>query len=71
MRAQPDVPVAGSVAPNASPRPVRSMGRRACAGTWSSLTFLDKLIFAVFALVSMGAWAELCITHVSAGGRSG
>ena len=36
-----------------------------------SLTFLDKLIFAVFALVSMGVWAGLRITHVSAWGRSG
>ena len=37
----------------------------------ASLTFLDKLIFAVFALVSIGVWAGLCITHVSAWGRSG
>src|SRR5260221_13834397 len=36
-----------------------------------SLTFLDKLIFAVFALVSVGVWAGLGITHVSAWGRSG
>ena len=35
QRAQPDVPTAGSVAPNASPRPVRSTESRACAGTWS------------------------------------
>jgi hypothetical protein len=34
-RAQPDVPTVGSVAPNASPRPVRSTERRACPGTWS------------------------------------
>jgi len=34
-RAQPDVPAAGPVAPNASPRPVRSTERRASAGTWS------------------------------------
>ncbi len=31
-RAQPDVP---AVAPNASPRPVRSTESRACPGTWS------------------------------------
>src|SRR5487761_1304652 len=36
----------------------------------ASPTFLAKLIFAVFALVSMGALAGLCITHVSAWGRS-
>jgi hypothetical protein len=35
QRAQPDVPAAGSVAPNASPRPVRSTESRACPGTWS------------------------------------
>jgi hypothetical protein len=35
QRAQPDVPAVGSVAPNASPRPVRSTESRACAGTWS------------------------------------
>ena len=34
-RAQPDVPAAGPVAPNASPRPVRSTESRACPGTWS------------------------------------
>ena len=34
-RAQPDVPAVGSVAPNASPRPVRSTESRACPGTWS------------------------------------
>ena len=37
----------------------------------TSLTFLDKLIFVPFALVSMGVWAGLRITHVSAWGRSG
>ena len=37
----------------------------------ASLTFLDKLIFVMFALVSMGVWAGSCITHVSAWGRSG
>ena len=36
QRAQPDVLAVGSVAPNASPRPVRSTESRACAGTWSS-----------------------------------
>lgn len=30
---QPGAPAAGSATPNASPRLVRSMGRRACAGT--------------------------------------
>ena len=34
-RSQPDVPAVGPVAPNASPRPVRSTERRASAGTWS------------------------------------
>jgi len=33
--AQPDVPAVELAAPNASPRPVRSTGRRACSGTWS------------------------------------
>ena len=54
------------------PRPPRHPRRRHPAGDLGpSLTFLDKLIFAVFALVSMGVWAGLRITHVSAWERSG
>ena len=63
----------GELASSAS-RPVCGRRRLAAAGgrrRRASLTFLDKLIFAVFALVSMGVWAGLRITHVSAWERSG